>query len=769
LYITGSKFQGSGKGWYDLKKHAYDQLVKENGFCLFTLDSPDTTFVLPSDFLKKTFHENFGTTTEVRNMNRDNSELRWVFDIIEKNNGYYLKFRNHNDEFDLSRYLNNWDLVQGLSSKVSVNYFLIQVNNRGSTNLENNSEYQHKSWRKSISDLDHGKLKLDDTVLVYFTSESTNYKKNIKKVYKIIQISEDKTRINVKEIQDLDGVTLDSIRNAVDEGKLNPIFKKLGTEGFNIAQISENDYHMITKMGNNGSSKSSLNSSVTEELENSSIDNQSPEVFLSSYPEQNISISKKYGLLGWEKDPKDLSSGDYVFIYNKDAKKIDCGFKIISRSNHSGPVWTEETENINHPIKFKFRYNGELICDDYNLNTKQIHEIEPFKSKKLGGKGAHFGVLLVSNSANSLRNPIYQPFKQFLINRCINSKNTFTNPEKKENWSFDTDQLAEAILSLNKPDELAIDKQIVKRIILHLKAGKNVILVGPPGVGKTDLARRILRLVGEKVIGNSDFLEAVASDEWSRFEVIGGINLENKFQEGWITKSVSEGKWLLIDEFNRANMNKAFGEMFLGIEYKEIKLRPSESKYYNNKSIKIPNHFRILCTMNDFDKNLLLTELSYGLVNRFAFVSIFPNIEREPEVVSKRIKSFLNNDSDYYEKCSEQIDTYFRFINLVRKDRIIGVRSSIDVIKYLLSATIDSDKNNEYHDNNDKYDFLNEAVCDYILPQFDRLDVNTLENVLNYANSHLTNSKFKPFKDYLQNDIDKLRKVTGWFTNTNEI
>ena len=135
--------------------------------------------------------------------------------------------------------------------------------------------------------------------------------------------------------------------------------------------------------------------------------------------------------------------------------------------------------------------------------------------------------------------------------------------EQVPNWSFDIEESINEILLPDTENELAIEREIVKRILIHLKSGKHVILVGPPGVGKTDLARRILKIISKKVIGYDSFLESVASDEWSRFEVIGGITLSNKFQEGWVTKAIIDKKWLLIDEFNRANMNKAFGEMFL--------------------------------------------------------------------------------------------------------------------------------------------------------------------------------------------------------------
>jgi len=337
------------------------------------------------------------------------------------------------------------------------------------------------------------------------------------------------------------------------------------------------------------------------------------------------------------------------------------------------------------------------------------------------------------------------------------------NSTSQQNWSFDIEQSIDEILMPYTEKELAIDRDVVKRIILHLKAGKHIILVGPPGVGKTDLAIRILKIIGKKVTGNESIKQSVASDEWSRYEVVGGLDLKEKFQPGVVTNAISENKWLLIDEFNRANMNKAFGEMFLAIEHGIIQFRPNESIVFQDK-ITIPENFRMICTMNDFDKNLLLTELSYGLISRFAFVPITPDITREKEVVEKRIKRFVISPKTdgQFEKCKEQIDAYFKFINAVRKQRNIGVRTSIDVIKYLITATMDTE-NDDY-----RWVSLNDALCDYVLPQFDRLDRETIEFVLGIANTHLNNNYFKSFITELELSLNRLRKASNWLDNKNE-
>jgi MoxR-like ATPase len=56
-----------------------------------------------------------------------------------------------------------------------------------------------------------------------------------------------------------------------------------------------------------------------------------------------------------------------------------------------------------------------------------------------------------------------------------------------DRWTI-TEELIDDILQVGTPTELAIDRELVRRVLFHLKAGKHVILVGPPGVGKTQLA-----------------------------------------------------------------------------------------------------------------------------------------------------------------------------------------------------------------------------------------------------------------------------------------
>jgi hypothetical protein len=209
-------------------------------------------------------------------------------------------------------------------------------------------------------------------------------------------------------------------------------------------------------------------------------------------------------------------------------------------------------------------------------------------------------------------------------------------------------------------------------------------------------------------------------------------------------------------------MNKAFGDMFLAIEYGKISLRPAEAESLRIPIVRIPPEFRMICTMNDFDKNLLLTELSYGLISRFAFVPITPDTDREKIAVENIVRPLIPPGVNY-DTLTEEINAYFDFINEVRNVRNIGVRTSIDVVKYLMFAGADNPE-----DGQTSRMHLNDALCDYVLPQFDRLDRHTLRKVSEAAEKHLLDASFAPFKSELTKNLERLETAAGWFIKKDE-
>ncbi len=216
----------------------------------------------------------------------------------------------------------------------------------------------------------------------------------------------------------------------------------------------------------------------------------------------------------------------------------------------------------------------------------------------------------------------------------------------------------------------------INQTITHLKSGRNIMLYGDPGTGKTALANLLLaQICGGKegkdgsIIPNYTIVTANA--EWSNFEVIGGISPDDSggyyFKEGYVADAAKlcektmqeEGKphYLVIDEFNRANIDEAFGKLFTVFEYRD-KQALLTAKETRGAPFMMPPEFRIIGTMNTQDKNTLFN-VGHALMRRFAFVEIgLPNREDEYKRMPIFVFNKLNKLGIAPERPDEEEDWY---------------------------------------------------------------------------------------------------------------
>ena len=210
--------------------------------------------------------------------------------------------------------------------------------------------------------------------------------------------------------------------------------------------------------------------------------------------------------------------------------------------------------------------------------------------------------------------------------------------------------------------ELYLDESFLKKVRQLLEEKKQVIFQGPPGTGKTYVAQALAECLAgykERVMlvqfhpsyAYEDFVQGFRPrNDGNGFELRDGPLLRAA-ESATVDKNSKH--FLVIDEINRGNLAKVFGELYFLLEYRDKRMRLQ----YSDEDFSLPENLYIIGTMNTADRSIALVDMA--LRRRFYFVEFHP--DKSP--VKGLLRRYLKGNSletmewvaDVVDRANEQL------------------------------------------------------------------------------------------------------------------
>lgn len=245
---------------------------------------------------------------------------------------------------------------------------------------------------------------------------------------------------------------------------------------------------------------------------------------------------------------------------------------------------------------------------------------------------------------------------------------------------------------------------LIERCVVALLGG-HLILQGPPGTGKTTLAYVLAEAFNVTVA-----LETATAD-WSTYDVIGGLHPSSsngaETLVPWLghvpraaikcasviarhadedEDEAHQAHWLIIDEFSRAEIDKAIGPLYtvLGGGEADTPLPLWFGATEATKVVYLPKRFRIIGTMNTVDTNYVYT-FSQGLSRRFQFVYV--GVPEKPQIAAELLQAQISAAEWYAQTYGNQSFTVEDFTGDARIKRVTALLANfLEAVRYDDSA-----------------------------------------------------------------------------------